>query len=550
MVDWGTKLVRHPAEFADRYRADGMWGSLPVGAEFHEVARRVPDQVAVVAEEGALTYAQLDEASDRLALGFAREGMEVGQRVVVQVTNRLHSVVAWYGMLKAGLIPVCTLAAHRGHEIGAISRKVDAVAHLVEVTATGFDLVAFAREQAEGHPTLRRVFVAGSRDETRGVAIERLIDESDPREARTHVAAVQGGIDPDDIACFQLSGGTTGVPKVIPRLHAEYWYNARSYAEAGNWDESTKVAHLIPIIHNAGITCGLHAAHSMGATLVLATAFLDQALPIMAREGATDVLIGHGHYTVVDHPLFASAMASMRRIVLSGAKVPDRVFEAFEAHVPWVGQKFGMGEGFFAMSTATSSRRARLTTVGVPVSAADEFRVLEPGTEDVVPEGVVGELACRGPYTIRGYFDAADINADAFTSDGFYRTGDLVCARSVDGERSLSVEGRIKDLINRGGEKVSAEEVEGLLVQHPGISAAAVVSMPDERLGERACAFLIATGEPLTMDQVQEHLAGLSLAKFKWPERLEWIDEMPKTPLGKLDKKGLQSAIARKLADA
>ncbi|MGW2962708.1 (2,3-dihydroxybenzoyl)adenylate synthase [Streptomyces sp. NPDC001220] len=548
MIDWAGRLIPLPADVVERYRGAGLWGTLPIGAEFHEVAARRALHPAVVAEEGSLTYAELDVASDRLALGFADLGFVPGDRVLVQMTNRLHSIISWYGMLKAGLIPVCTLAAHRAHEIGSISRKVGAVAHLVESRPSGFDLVAFAVEQQVDHPTMRYVLTAGAPADAPGTAIERLISESDPVLARERVAAIQAAIDPDEIACFQLSGGTTGVPKIIPRLHAEYWYNARVFAEAGGWDESTRTAHLIPIIHNAGVTCGLHAVHSVGGTLVLGTAVLDQALPLVAREKTTNVLIGHGHYNIVEHPLFDEAMASMKRVLLSGAKVPMHVFEAFDSRGIWVGQTFGMGEGFFAASTAASTREARLTTVGVPNSPYDEFRVFKPGTEEEVPDGSVGELVTRGPYTIRGYFDAPDINATAFTSDGFYRTGDLVAARTIGGERSISVEGRLKDLINRGGEKISAEEVENLLLKHPRIVAAAVVAMPDERLGERACAYLVTADEPLTMQEVQEHLDSLSLAKFKWPERLEWLPELPKTPIGKLDKKSLHRDIAAKVA--
>lgn len=548
MIDWNGRLVPYPAEAVARYRAMGLWGPRPIGAEFHEVAVRQADRQAVVAEEGSLSYAELDEQTDRLALGLLDSGLAPGDRVIVQLTNKLASVVAWYGLLKAGLIPVCTLAAHRGHEIGSISRKVDAVAHLVESTPTGFDLVAFAREQCAGHPTMRLVLTVGDPVDTRAIAVERLIAEADRVRARERVQEVQAQIDPLEVACFQLSGGTTGVPKVIPRLHAEYWYNSRAFAEVSGWTEQTRVAHLIPIIHNAGIVLALHAVHGAGGTLVLATAVLDQALPLMAREQATDALIGHGHYGMIDHPLFDDAVASMRRVIFSGAKVPERLFEAFESRGIWPGQNFGMGEGLCCLSTASSTREARLTTVGVPFSPADEFRVLQPGTEIELPDGEVGEFACRGPYTLRGYFDAEDINATAFTSDGFYRTGDLVAVRVHGSERCISVEGRIKNLISRGGEKISPDEVEGLLVRHPGITAAAVVAMPDERLGERACAYLVASGAPLTMADVQAHLEQLSVAKFKWPERLEWIAEMPKTPIGKLDKKVLQQDILTKVA--
>jgi 2,3-dihydroxybenzoate-AMP ligase len=548
MMDWGGRLIPFPAEDVERYRSLGLWRTLPLAAEFESVADRFADRVALITDEGDLTYRELDEQADLLALGLTELGLHPGDRVMLQVTNRLKTIIAWYGILKAGLIPVCTLAAHRAHEIGGISRRVDAVAHLVEAATPGFDLVAFAHEQRLDHPTLRHVLTMNAAAGTPGTRIEDLIASADATAARQAVARIQAAIDPDDIAVFQLSGGTTGIPKIIPRLHAEYWYNARSFAEASGWDGTTRVAHLLPVVHNAGITCGLHAAHSAGGALVLGTPVLDQAFPLLARAKTTDILLGHAHYGAVDHPWFDPAMSSMRRVVLSGAKLPPRVFEAYEQRGIWAGQMFGMGEGFFTLSTSRSTRETRLTTVGVPVSPYDEFRVLDPGTERDVPDGVVGELVCRGPYTLRGYFDAPEQNERAFTSDGYYRTGDLVAARDLGGERSISVEGRIKDLINRGGEKISAEEVEFLLLQHPGIASAAVVAMPDERLGERTCAYLVSIGEPLTMADVRGHLTALGVAKFKWPERLEWLPELPKTPVGKLDKKRLQTDIAAKIA--
>ncbi|MGP3534209.1 (2,3-dihydroxybenzoyl)adenylate synthase [Microbacterium sp. RD1] len=549
LMDWGGKVITFPEDAVARYRDAGLWGTLPVAAEFSRAAVAHSDRAAVIAHDGALTFAELDALTDRLASGLVGLGLRPGDRVIVQMTNRLLSIVAWYGLLKAGLIPVCTLAAHRAHEIGAISRKVGAVAHLVESSpADRFDLVSFAVDIQRDHPSLRHVLTAGASAGAPGIRIEQLIADADASAAREVVAAIQRAIDPDDVVCFQLSGGTTGVPKIIPRLHAEYWYNARAFAAASGWTAETRVAHLIPIIHNAGISCALHPVHSVGGTLILTTAVLDEALPMLARERPTDALIGHGHFTMVDHPGFGAAMASMRRVLLSGAKVPPRVFGAFEGLGVWVGQTFGMGEGFFALSTPVSSRAARTTTVGVPMSELDEYRVLEPGTETEVPDGSIGELVCRGPYTIRGYFDAPDINAVAFTSDGFYRTGDLVVAREVDGERSIAVEGRLKDLINRGGEKISAEEVEGLLLRHPGIAAAALVPIPDERLGERACAYLVAAGAPLELSDIQRHLEALALAKFKWPERLEWVDALPKTPVGKVDKKLLRARAAALVA--
>jgi 2,3-dihydroxybenzoate-AMP ligase len=544
--DWGGLLPDYPATAVRRYRDAGLWGDRTLAQEFHAVAVRHPGREAVVSREGRMTFAELDRRTDQLAFGLHGLGLRPGDPVLFQVSNRLHSVVAWYGALKAALIPVATLAAHRRHEIGQISARTGAVAHLVEADFTSFDLVAFAREHQEGHPTVRCVLTVGSESPAPGMTrLEDLGPGVDPAGARQFVEALQDGLDPDDVAVFQLSGGTTGVPKVIPRRHAEYWYNARAYAGRLGWDEQSRVAHLIPIIHNAGIVCGVHGPHSAGACLLLGTPDAEASLPLLISEKVTDILVGHAHYHAVADRGITSLAGSIRRVVLSGTKVPPELFGKIEALGVWSGQLFGMAEGFFGLTEIDAPRQARLATVGTPLSELDEFRILEPGTEDDLPDGTTGELCCRGPYTPPGYFGAAEHNAVAFTSDGFYRTGDLATVTTIDGTRYLSIDGRIKDVINRGGEKINAEEIELLLLHHPGVSQAAVVAMPDPRLGERTCAYLVARDQPVSLDGIRTHLAALGVAKFKWPERLEWIDKLPRSDIGKVDKKALRQRIAR-----
>ncbi|MBF6067944.1 (2,3-dihydroxybenzoyl)adenylate synthase [Nocardia farcinica] len=544
---WGQRLVDYPPERAERYRRSGAWTDTPLAQRLHEIAARFPERPAVVTAAASVTYAELDRATDRIAVGLDALGLRPGDPVLFQATNRLETVYAWYGCLKAGLVPVATLAAHRAHEIGHISRKVGAVAHLVE-TGLSFDLVAFARDQAQGHPTLRHILTVG--DPAGAVAIESLGAGIPPEQARAHVERVQAGIDPLDVVAFQLSGGTTGVPKVIPRRHVEYWNNALYYARRLGWTEHTRVAHLIPLIHNAGITCALHGAHSVGACLVLATPDTATAFPLLARARATDVLIGHGHYQAVLSPGFDAARVHLRRVVLSGAKLTDELFaRADDGAGHWAGQLFGMSEGLFTVTPPDAPALARATTVGTPIAPDDEVRILEPGADTELPDGTVGELCCRGPYTIPGYFDAPEHNRSAFTPDGFYRTGDLARIVVIDGVRYVSIEGRIKDLINRGGEKINAEEVELLLVRHPNVANAAVVAMPDPRLGEKTCAYLVAaTGVASSLDDIRAHLEALGVAKLKWPERLEWVQELPQTSVGKVDKKRLRTDIGEKLA--
>ncbi len=543
-----ARVPQYRPEDAARYRAAGFWGTRTIADELRRAAQATPDASAVVSVEGTLTYRQLDERADRIAAGLHGLGLRPGEPVLFQVNNRYEAILGWYAVLKAGLVPVCTLAQHRKYEIEQISKLTGAVAHLVEAKTPKFDLVEFALDHAREHLTLRHVLAIGDHDENdaRARRIETLGADIAPAVARTLVDDIQAQIHAEDVAVFQLSGGTTGVPKLIPRFHAEYWYNAKAWAAALGWDASARVAHLIPIIHNAGIVCALHAAHSVGATVVLGTADMAASAPLLARERVTDILVGHGHYVAAPEVL-PSLKGSLKRVILSGAKPSDALFDSVEALGVKVGQLFGMGEGLLTMSRWDAPELARRTTVGTPLSSLDEMKILDPNGLTELPDGTVGELTCKGPYTTPGYFDAQEHNKRAFTPDGFYRTGDLAKIVDIEGTRHLSIEGRIKDLINRGGEKINAEEVELLLGRHPDILEAAVIAMPDERLGERACAYLVSRHEPLSMEQVRQHLETQGLAKFKWPERLEWRKGLPRSNVNKVDKKAMREDIKRLL---
>jgi 2,3-dihydroxybenzoate-AMP ligase len=533
-------------ELAERYRAAGLWGARSIAREFTAVAEQHPSGLAVVAEQGSLTYAELDERSDRIGAGLLGLGLDPGDRVVFQVTNRLETVLAWYACLKAGLVPVATLAAHRAHEIGEIARQSAAAAHLVEA-GLQFDLVAFAHDIAADQPSIRHVITIGAMPSAETTVLETLGADLDDEEIRSRIDKAQGSVGPDDLAALQLSGGTTGVPKLIPRRHAEYWYNAAAYARRLGWTPATKVGHLIPIVHNAGITCAVHAAHSCGATLVLGTPDAEASLGLLSQAGINAALIGHGHFGAILQSGFLNQLPALRQVVLSGTKVPDALFDELERRGIWSGQLFGMGEGLFVMSRLDDPREARLRTVGTPLSELDEVRILLPGSEVEASYGEVGELCCRGPYTVPGYYAAAERNALAFTTDGFYRTGDLARWKSYEGKPQLLIEGRIKDVINRGGEKINAEEIELLLLRHPAIHQAAVVAMPDTRLGERSCAYVV-TDAVVDLPAVQLFLASLGVAKFKWPERVEQLADLPRTNVGKIDKAQLRDRVAAALS--
>jgi 2,3-dihydroxybenzoate-AMP ligase len=537
-------LAHYPEEFARRYRAAGLWSDLTIAQQFRNTADAMPGQPAVVAPSGRLTYAELDEQTDRIAVGLRGCGLLPGERVLLQVSNDIPAVLAWYGLLKAGLVPVATLAQHRTHELTAVAALCSPAAHLVDTEYAAHDLAALAGEIAARQPSLRVLLTTGP-GPGHAALPDLALTPGKPAELRAQVDRWQREISPDAVAALQLSGGTTSTPKLIPRRHAEYWYNSQAYAAAIELDGTGCVAHILPIVHNAGIVCALHAAHSVGAALALVPHDADQLLEVARHIPITHMLMSPPMAgTILRRPDLASALTSMTALTWVLGAMPPALLDVFETGTCRVTQMFGMAEGLCMYTPRSAPLDLRLRSVGAPVSSLDEIRVYAPGTEDRVRPGEPGELCCRGPYTIRGYYRSPERNAEAFTADGFYRTGDIV-VELPGGYYALA--DRIKDLINRGGEKVNAAEVEELLTRHPAIDRAAVVAMPDEVLGERCCAFIVlATGaEPVDVSSLRTHLAALGVAKFKYPERVEIRDSLPTTSVTKLDKKALRAEIAR-----
>jgi non-ribosomal peptide synthetase component E (peptide arylation enzyme) len=543
-------VVPHPVADVAQYIAAGAWGTRSLPTAFRRVAATYAERTALITPDTRLTYCELDARSDAVAAGLLRAGLLPGERVLLQLTNSATAVVAWYGLLKAGLIPVCTLAIHRRREIEQVGRQSGAVAHLVQADLPSFDLVELAHEVAGLLPAMRQLVTVGAAPGRPGLRIEDLQGNEISNKEQAELRDIAESLDVHGPAVLQLSGGTTGTPKIIPRLHAEYRYNADLTSRWWGHTEQSVLAFGLPLAHNAALTNGLHAAHGAGAALLLATPAAGVMIPLMAQHGATWTMSPPGlAREYLSHPAFGDAVARLGNWVLTAARVPRPVFDELTGRGVHVTQAFGMSEGLFLFTPLDAPPDLRAETVGVPISPFDEVRVLRPGTEIEVAEGEIGELSARGPYTIRGYLAAPDRDRDAFTADGFYRSGDLVRARRYEGTLSYSIEGRVKDLIDRGGEKINAEEVELLLAGHPAVAEMALVGMPDPRLGERGCAYVVPRDprNPPTLAGIGAYLEAAGLAKYKWPERLELIDALPRTQVGKVSKVTLRADISAKL---
>jgi len=539
-------VVPWPEAFARRYRDRGYWAGTTLGEALERSFAANADRLAVVDGERRVTYRELGRLADRLALHFADRGIARGACVVFQLPNVLEFVIAYVACLRVGAIPLTCLPAHRHAEIGYLARFTDAAAWLIPSDFRGFDHVAMAEELRGSLPALRHVFVAGERA---GTGMTRLADLlADPIEARVGPGALaELRAEPSDVAVFQLSGGTTGLPKVIPRTHDDYLYNSLVFAAATGFDRDGVILLSVPIAHNFPLACpGLQGALLLGARTVLAPSpDAETVFALVERERVT--WIPAVPATVIgwlNSPRRAAYdLSSIRSIAVGGSRLnPEPARAALAAFGPVLIQVFGMAEGLLCATRGGDPDEVVVETQGRPVSPDDEIRVVDEDGKDVAP-GVVGELICRGPYTIRGYYRASEHNRTAFTEDGFYRTGDMV---RIHPSGNLIVEGRRKDLINRGGEKISAEEVENLLLSHPAVLNVAVVAMPDPVLGERACAYVVPRpGVPPTLAELTRFLSeDKRVARFKLPERLEVRDRLPTTAVGKISKKDLRKEIA------
>ncbi|MBT2383401.1 (2,3-dihydroxybenzoyl)adenylate synthase [Streptomyces sp. ISL-11] len=533
----------HPAEYAERYRAAGYWRGETFGRMLRERAAAHPDRIAIVdpaGERRAWTYGELDERADRLAAGFLDRGIAKGDRVVVQLPNVAEFFEVVFALFRIGALPVFALPAHRESEIRHFCAFTEAVAYVIPDVAAGFDHRELATKVRAEVATLRHVFVVGEPGEHTAL-----------RDVPRDTAPLQDGPAPDDLAFLQLSGGSTGVPKLIPRTHDDYIYSLRGSNEICAVDENSVYLCALPAAHNFPLSSpGTLGALHAGARVVLAPQpSPDVAFPLIEREGVTITglvpplaLVWTEAAASTPHDL-----SSLDVLLVGGAKFSE---EAARRVTPALGctlqQVFGMAEGLVNYTRLDDPYETIVTTQGRPISPDDEIRVVDDADADL-PVGATGHLLTRGPYTIRGYWRAAEHNATAFTEDGFYRTGDIV-RRTETGH--LVVEGRAKDQINRGGEKVAAEEIENHILAHPAVHDAAVVSMPDDYLGERTCAYVVLRegAEPVRSPAIKKFVRERGLAAYKVPDRVEFVERFPQTGIGKVSKKDLRAAIASRLS--
>ena len=530
-------VVPFPPEFAARYREKGYWRDKSLAQEFAAVFSKYAERVALIDGERQFTYRQIDALTDNLALNLLELGLKPLDRVVPTLPNAAEFVLLYFALQKIGAIPIAALVTHRYAEISQF------------VQLSGASTCVYPERQGdfEFEPMIQRI-----RDESRTLryCIDLpLLQELIGRPATLPKRRLESiTIAPTDPCIFQLSGGTTGIPKLIPRTHNDYVYNSKTAAPVCGVSADSVLLLALPVAHNLPLACpGIQGYFFEGGKVVLSPTTRPQDMfRLIAQHKVTHIKVVPALLIrLINDPAIGKYdLSSVRLIQSGGQRMQPEVRLRTHELIPssFVQENFGMSEGMLFFVRLDDPQEVRLETCGRPICPDDEVLLLDDDDRPV-PDGGVGELACRGPYTLRGYYGVPQYNQKQFTPDGYYRSGDLM-RRHPSG--NYVVEGRKKDLINRGGEKISAEEIENLILSHPAVQNVACVPVPDPTLGEKMCACLVLKrGAKLAFAELVDFLKTKEIAKFKLPERMLVLDDFPVSSFGKVSKKQLSEMAAR-----
>ncbi|MBS9475923.1 (2,3-dihydroxybenzoyl)adenylate synthase [Ancylobacter radicis] len=529
-----------PPECAARYRAAGYWRGETFTSFLRQRVREMPDHIAVVGGEARWTFVELEARAERIARGLLALGFQPGDRVVVQLPNIPEFLSVVFGLFRARLVPVYALPAHRQIEIAHFARTAEARGYIVAQNHDGFDYRTLAQQVTAEVPAVEHVVVVGEGGD---------FPSLDTLPSGEGVVLPEDA-DPSEVAFLQISGGSTGLSKLIPRTHDDYIYSFRASAEICQLSPDSVYLAALPVAHNFPMSSpGVFGALYAGSRIVLAPSpSPEAAFPLIARERVTitGLVPPLALLWLQAAPTTTHDLSSLQVLQVGGAKfLPESARRVRPVLGCTLQQVFGMAEGLVNYTRLDDPDEIIVETQGRPISDADEVLILDDAGHPV-PEGEAGNLLTRGPYTIRAYHNNDGANARAFTPDGYYRTGDVV-KRTPEGY--LVVQGRASDHINRAGEKISAEEIEDHLLGHPSVFDAAVVSLPDAFLGERSCAFIIAQGEKPKAAALKAWMRTRGLADFKVPDQIVFVDAFETTAVGKVSRKELRANLRRRFLE-
>ena len=527
----------HP-DLAVRFRAAGHWRDRTVDHFLERAATLYPDTVAVIDGDRRLTFADVERESLRLAAALYDRGVRPGDVVSFQLPNSADAVVVFHAIHRVRGVANPIVPIYREREVGFILGQAGTTVAFVPGTHRGFDHVAMYASLRQRLPELDLVVTTDGRaTDGQTVGLADLIASATP-EMIEAVRALPPA-DPDDVCLLLYTSGTTADPKGALHSHNTLVFENMSMIDTFGLNERDVVFNPSPVTHVTGVNCALTLPFLLGAPVVLQDAWDPEvALTRVLEERASFMIFA----TPFLRGLLDAAVArgvrtpSVRYIICGGADIPDSLVTRSTEVLGTVTRMYGATEG----PSVTSANRfddpyLRTGTDGRVLSPTEV--IVSEGAGGIAATGVVGEVLWRGPDTFLGYLDAS-LNDEAFTADGFFRSGDLAY---FDADGGIHIVGRIKDIINRSGEKISTHDVENELSEHPAVSEIAVVAGPDARTGERGCAFVVTRDAvDLTLEEVREFLSARGIAMQKVPESVFVVDSLPKTASGKIQKFALR----------
>lgn len=539
-IPYGSK----EAELYDRKR---WWLGVTLGDVFDKACDLYPNKEALVGSGKRYTYGELRRLVDRIAYRLYREGFRPGDKVLLQLPNWAEFYIAYFALQKAGLIAVLVTVNHTAREISHLARLTQPKGWILPPQYRKTDYLPWIEQVQADNPCLDKVILCADNAPQGFLRFDALSDiEADEEEIRQILESIRP--DPGDVCQILPSGGTTGLPKGAPRTHNDYICNVQYKSLAWNMNVNDTCLVVSTVGHNLALLVCVTAPVFHGGKVVM----LDSTYPAdfcaeVQREkvtctGAVPTIVSR----IVNYEKLGDYdLSSLEKVYVGAAHSAPELVQSVEQKLGcrYV-NAFGMVEGPCAQSRPNDPLEIICNSVGRPVCPYDDFRTLDPNGKPT-PRGVEGELAAKGPGIFTGYFKNPKANETAFTPDGYFRTGDLAV---IDKAGNVRITGRIKDIIIRGGENISAQEVEELISSHPQVESVSVIGMPHPDLGEEVCACVKTVRETeLPAEDIIKHLKELGASKIVLPARVEFVNQMPLTAAGKIDKKALRSDIHEKL---
>ncbi|ELW2071264.1 medium-chain fatty-acid--CoA ligase [Escherichia coli] len=525
------------------YRQQGLWGDASLADYWQQTARAMPDKIAVVDNHGAsYTYSALDHAASCLANWMLTKGIESGDRIAFQLPGWCEFTVIYLACLKIGAVSVPLLPSWREAELVWVLNKCQAkmfFAPTLFKQTRPVDLILPLQNQL---PQLQQIVgVDKLAPATSSLSLSQILADNTPL---TTAITTHG----DELAAVLFTSGTEGLPKGVMLTHNNILASERAYCALLNLTWQDVFMMPAPLGHATGFLHGVTAPFLIGARSVLLDIFTPDACLALLEQQRCTCMLGATPFVYDLLNLLEKQpadLSALRFFLCGGTTIPKKVARECQQRGIKLLSVYGSTESSPHAVVNLDDPLSRFMHTDGYAAAGVEIKVVDDARK-TLPPGCEGEEASRGPNVFMGYFDEPELTARALDEEGWYYSGDLC---RMDEAGYIKITGRKKDIIVRGGENISSREVEDILLQHPKIHDACVVAMPDERLGERSCAYVVlkAPHHSLSLEDVVAFFSRKRVAKYKYPEHIVVIEKLPRTASGKIQKFLLRKDIMRRL---